>query len=218
MIISLRVKGAYFQVAEASCLISALWAPLEGLESRLITQRGRGQLSGERRKSSSGVLEAIEFLIRESAPNGAIPSISRKRVVGVVKAELSLPDSFLRLCFCLLNKWSWKSTCTAQQQKVSRKCARKEKSSRKSEASSDSVIYHQSDCCLAGSGWLGAWTSWKGAGRKWRQHSSYLKLHPLKGVFADCAGAGAEKRARRLCPGTDAERQNDSSAGFMVLK
>lgn len=34
----------------------------------------------------------------------------------------------------------------------------------------------------------------KGQEEKWRQHSSYLKLHPLKGVFADCAGAGAEEK------------------------
>lgn len=33
----------------------------------------------------------------------------------------------------------------------------------------------------------------KGQEKKWRQHSSYLKLHHLKKVFADCDGAGAEK-------------------------
>lgn len=34
----------------------------------------------------------------------------------------------------------------------------------------------------------------KGQEEKRRQHSSYLKLHPLKRVFADRAGAGAEKK------------------------
>jgi len=34
----------------------------------------------------------------------------------------------------------------------------------------------------------------KGQEEKWRQHSSYLKLHPLKRALADCTGAGAEKK------------------------
>ena len=34
----------------------------------------------------------------------------------------------------------------------------------------------------------------KGQAEKRRQHSSYLKLHPLKGAFAERAGAGAESK------------------------
>lgn len=34
----------------------------------------------------------------------------------------------------------------------------------------------------------------KGQGKKWRQHSSYLKLHHFKKVFADGDPAGAEKK------------------------
>lgn len=40
----------------------------------------------------------------------------------------------------------------------------------------------------------------KGQEKKWRQHSSYLKLHRLKKVFADCAGAGAEKGGLQRLP------------------
>lgn len=48
----------------------------------------------------------------------------------------------------------------------------------------------------------------KGQEKKWRQHSSYLKLHRLKKVFTDCAGAGAEKRgSARGCLRAGAERR-----------
>lgn len=34
----------------------------------------------------------------------------------------------------------------------------------------------------------------KGQEEKWRQHSSYLKLHPVKRALADCTRAGAGKK------------------------
>lgn len=147
-------RGGYPQVPETNCLGSSA-APLKGLESRLIIQlqRGRGQLSKQRRKSSLGKLEGITFLIRQPALNGVIPSLPRRCGLGLLKARLSLPDSFLRnYAFAFLLSGPDTAHALHSSRKVPCKCTCKEKSSRKSEVSSDSVLYHQSGCCLSESG------------------------------------------------------------------
>lgn len=151
-------------------------------------QQGRGQLSRERRKSS------FRQAGRDQVPNKGICSKwgytlhSQEAWAGCVKSRaFSSWQLLTELCFAFLTNGPDTAHALHSSRKISCKCTRKEKSSRKSEASSDLVIYHQSDCCLAGSGWLGAWTSWKGAGRE------------VEAAFFLFKAASPERSVCRLC-------------------
>ena len=71
---------------------------------------------------------------------------------------------------------------------------------------SDLVVYHQSYRCLADTGWLWAWTSWKGAGKE------------VEAAFFLFKAASLEKSFRRLCWSRCWKRGFAEAALGLVLK